>query len=125
MNYLTPSELCKLHTLLTGKTGGSDGLRDQGLLESAVCSALMSFGGVEVYPTAEEKAARLMFSLVGNHAFVDGNKRIGLLAMLMTLRLADISIHYTQQELILLTLSVAEGASGYEEILHWICSHKE
>lgn len=125
MKTLTPAELRKLHTLLTAKTGGSDGLRDLGLLESAVCSADMSFGGQEVYLTTEEKAARLMFALVGNHAFVDGNKRIGLLAMLMTLRLAGISLQYTQQELVTLTLSVADGTWGYHEILDWIQGHKE
>ena len=125
MKTLTPTELRKLHTLLTAKTGGSDGLRDQGLLESAVCSADMSFGGQEVYPTVEEKAARLMFALVGNHAFVDGNKRIGLLTMLMTLRLAGIPLQYTQQELVALTLSVADGSWDYQEILDWIHSHKE
>ena len=124
MRTLTPTELTKLHTILTAKTGGCDGLRDLGLLESAVCSADMSFGGQELYPTAEEKAARLMYALVSNHAFLDGNKRIGLLAMLMTLKLAEIPLRYTQQELVELTLSVAEGKLHYDEILQWIQNHR-
>ncbi len=123
MILLTIEELEALHTRLTRKTGGSDGLRDRGLLESAVYSARMSFGGVEVYPTVEEKAARLMFALVSNHAFVDGNKRIGLLALLMTLRLNGVQLRHTQQELIAFGLGVADGSLGYRDILHWVRMH--
>ena len=76
MIILTVDEIAGLHSKLIKKTGGIDGLRDKGLLESAVFSAQGSFGDEEVYPTVEEKAARLMFALINNHAFVDGNKRI-------------------------------------------------
>ena len=121
---LTVDEITELHTKLTLKSGGSDGLRDRGLLESAVYSAETAFGGEEVYQTLEEKAARLMFALVSNHAFIDGNKRIGVLVMLMTLRLNGISLAYMQKELIELGLSAAAGGMKQEAILQWIEAHK-
>lgn len=123
MMRLTIEEIILLHTKLTDRTGGSDGLRDRGLLESAVYSAQSSFGGEQVYPSVEEKAARLMYALVSNHAFVDGNKRIGILVMLVTLRLNGVILRYTQEELITLGLSAASGAVRYEEILAWIRNH--
>ena len=86
MILLSVDEIKALHSKLIQKTGGSDGIRDENLLESAVYSALASFLNEECYPTVEEKAARLMFSLTNNHAFLDGNKRIGVLVMLMTLK---------------------------------------
>ena len=123
MILLTVDEIIGLHAKLIAKTGGSDGLRDLGLLESAVYSAQTSFGDEEVYPNVVQKAARLMYALVSNHAFVDGNKRIGVFAMLMTLRLNDIALHYTQSELIHLGLSAASGTAKYEDILAWIQEH--
>ena len=124
MILLTVEEVIALHDKLIERTGGSQGLRDQSLLESAVYSAMSAFGDSETYPTVEEKAARLMFSLTNNHAFVDGNKRIGVFTMLMTLQLNNIKINYTQAELISLGLSVADGKTEYVEILDWIMEHK-
>ena len=123
MKLLTVDEILLLHETMAARTGGSSGLRDRGLLESAVLSPRAAFCGQEVYPTLPEKAARLMFALVSNHAFVDGNKRIGVLAMLMTLRLNGVALVYTQQELIRLGLSAADGALTYEGILSWIQAH--
>ena len=124
MILLTVEEIIALHDKLIERTGGSQGLRDQSLLESAVYSAMSAFGDSEAYPTVEEKAARLMFSITNNHAFVDGNKRIGLFVMLMTLQLNNIKIKYTQTELITLGLSVADGETEYIDILDWIMEHK-
>lgn len=124
MILLTVEEIIALHDKLIERTGGSHGLRDQSLLESAVYSAMSSFADNEAYPTVEEKAARLMFSITNNHAFVDGNKRIGLFVMLMTLQLNNIKIKYTQSELITLGLSVADGETEYIDILDWIMEHK-
>ncbi len=121
---LTVEEMISLHTKLICSTGGSDGIRDLGLLESAVASIHAGFSGNEQYPSVEEKAARLAFSLINNHAFVDGNKRIGILSMLMMLKLNDISISYSQQELIHLGISIANGSLDYHQILHWIHTHK-
>ena len=124
MIILTVDEVIKIHGRLIEKTGGLDGLRDRGLLESAVFSIYSGFGEIEVYPTVEEKAARIAFGIVNNHAFLDGNKRIGMLSMLMILRLNQVNIKYTQRELIALGLGVADGSIGYDEILDWIISHK-
>ena len=124
MILLTVEEISSLHDKLIERTGGSHGLRDQSLLESAVYSAMSGFGDNEAYPSVEEKAARLMFSLTNNHAFVDGNKRIGVLTMLMTLQLNNVKIKYTQTELISLGLSVADGKTKYTEILDWIMERK-
>ncbi len=123
MMLLTVDEIIALQKKVIAKTGGSYGLRDRGLLEFAVYSADSAFGDVEVYPSLEEKAARLAFAITGNHAFVDGNKRIGMLVMLMTLRLNGLSLTYTQAELIALGLGTADGTLGYEEILTWITGH--
>lgn len=125
MILLSVDEVISLHTKLIVKTGGIDGIRDIGLLESAVFGAQASFDDIEQYPTIEEKAARLMYALIRNHAFVDGNKRIGTFIMLMTLRLNNIIINYSQKELIELALSVASQNIGYEDILTWICNHKQ
>lgn len=95
-----------------------------GLLESAVYSAQSGFGDSEAYPSVEEKAARLLYSLVSNHAFVDGNKRIGVFVMLMTLKLNGVAMEYGQSELVDLGLTVADGTVGYEVILDWINTHK-
>lgn len=123
MILLTVDEIISLHTKLISKTGGSDGLRDRGLLESAVYSAMGGFGDEEAYPTIEEKAARLMYALVNNQAFVDGNKRIGVLVMLTTLRLNSVELKFTQTELIELGLQTASGKADYEQVLEFIKSH--
>ena len=116
-------EVLLLHEKLLAATGGSPGLRDRGLLESAVWSVDAAFGEVEQYPSVEEKAARLAFALVTNHAFVDGNKRVGMLAMLVTLELNGITLRYAQEELVALGLDAAAGHAGYEEILAWVRGH--
>ena len=124
MMYLTVEEVLTLHEKMVKRTGGSHGLRDRNLLESAVYSAISSFGDSEAYPTLTEKAARLMFALTNNHAFVDGNKRIGVFVMLMTLRLNGVTMKFTQPELIDFGLSVADGSMNYDDVLSWINKHK-
>lgn len=124
MIILSVDEISDLHSLLIEKTGGSHGFRDKDLLESAVYSAVSGFGEDEAYPSVEEKSARLMYALTNNHTFVDGNKRIGTLVMLVTLKLNNIKLVYTQEELVTISLSVADGSIGYAEILEFINSHK-
>ena len=114
-----------LQQLVIESSGGSAGVRDFGLLDSAIESAYQTFGGEELYPTKEEKGARLGFNLVSNHAFVDGNKRIGLLVMLSFLAINGINLKYTDQELIKVGLSLADGKLSYEELLAWIIEHKQ
>lgn len=123
MIFLTVDEIKRLHTKLTAKTGGSDGLRDEGLLESPVYGAYAEHFGEAAYPTLEEKAARLMYALAKNHPFVDGNKRIGVLVMLVTLRLNGVHLRFTQAELTRLGLGAADGSADYGAILGFIREH--
>lgn len=124
MIILTVDEIIYQHQRLIDRFGGSAGIRDIGLLESAVASVNSGYEDTENYPTVEEKAARFAYALTQNHAFVDGNKRIGMVAMLTTLVMNDVSIQYTQRELVDLGLSVADGKMGYEAVLDWIKSHR-
>ena len=113
-----------LQQLVIEYSGGSVGVRDLGLLDSAIESSYQTYGGYELYPTIEEKGARLGFNLVSNHAFVDGNKRIGLLVMLCFLTINEIYLKFTDQELIVIGLSLADGKTTYEQLVSWVNSHK-
>lgn len=113
-----------LHQLLWEESGGSVGLRDEGLLDSALESAFAGFGDTEFYPSKEEKAARLGFALISNHAFVDGNKRIGVYVMLSFLEMNGIRLQCNDDELVHIGLSVAAGDMKYEELLQWIIDHE-
>ena len=124
MIKLTKEQILLLHTQLIEITGGSDGIRDIGLLESALESPLQSYGGVELYPSIQAKAARLCYGLVKNHAMIDGNKRIGCHAMLVFLALNGYEIEYTQKELSDLILDVAADRKQYEDILQWLLVHQ-
>lgn len=125
MKKLSVRQVMLLHTQLCEETGGAQGIRDEGLLESALSAPFQSFDGVDVYPSLQQKAARLAFGLVKNHPFVDGNKRIGAHAMLVFLALNGIELAYEQKELSGLILSVAAGECGYEEILSWLLEHED
>ena len=114
-----------LHRIIAEATGGSIGVRDEGLLESALESAYASFGGQDFYPTKEEKGARLGYALISNHAFVDGNKRIGVFVMLAFLEMNGIRIRCSDEELVHVGLSVADGSMGYEKLLQWVTDHRE
>ena len=120
MILLTVDEIIKLHSLLCAKTGGADGLRDRGLLESAVYSAEMTFGDAEIYPTLTEKCARLCYALTSNHPFADGNKRIGVLAMLTFLYINGRPLSTSNEEVVRMGLSVAAGEMDYAALLSWI-----
>ncbi len=109
-----------LHQLITQETGGDPGLRDIGLLDSALENVYATFDGVDLYPTKEEKAARLGFALISNHAFVDGNKRIGLYIMLTFLEVNGLKIRPTNAEVVRVGLSVADGTMKYDGLLAWV-----
>ena len=113
-----------LHKLLAEATGGSIGVRDEGLLGSALESAFSGFGDREFYPTKEEKGARLGYCLITNHAFVDGNKRIGIYVMLSFLEMNGIRIQCTDEEIVDIGLSLADGRMSYEELLRWVIDHR-
>lgn len=113
-----------LHKFIAEKTGGSIGVRDEALLESALEAAFSGFGDKEFYPTKEEKGARLGYTLISNHAFVDGNKRIGMYVMLTFLEVNGIHMDCTNDDVIHVGLSVADGSMKYDDLLKWVREHK-
>lgn len=123
MITLTAENTAYLHTLLTDYAKTCEGVRDVGLLESAVYSQNASFFGQDRYRTPLEKASRLFYALVSNHAFADGNKRVGLLSYLVTLSLNGYTLKASDDELISLTLSLASGKCSYEELLSFTQTH--
>ena len=123
MRTLSKRQILALHDHLIAETGGQSGLRDEGLLESALAAPFAAFGSEELYPTLVQKAARLGYGLVQNHAFVDGNKRIAAHAMLTFLALNGVEPRYTQQELSDIFLKLAAGEAEYKDLLAWINEH--
>lgn len=120
MTKLSVDNIKHLHTLVAKYSGGSAGLRDEGLLNSAVEGIYQSFAGKDLYPTLEEKGARLGFSLISNHAFLDGNKRIGILSMLVFFEINGVKLNPTDQDIIDAGLGVASGKMSYEDLLNWV-----
>lgn len=125
MIVLSKKQIIMLHSQLINETGGTDGIRDEGLLDSALSAPFQSFADIEVYPTTQQKAARLGYGLVKNHAFIDGNKRIGAHAMLVFLALNKIELNYTQDELSDTFLKIAAGEITQDDLLEWIIDHQE
>ena len=113
-----------LHQLIVAETGGSNELRDIGLLDSALEGIFQTFGGEELYPTKEEKGARLGYTLISNHAFVDGNKRIGMYVMLTFLEVNGVHMDCTNEDVVEAGLGVASGEMNYEELLVWVKTHR-
>lgn len=124
MICLSKEQIIKLHSVLIFETGGVDEIRDISLLDSAVNSPFQTFENIDVYPTIQQKAARLGFGLIKNHAFVDGNKRIGTHAMLVFLALNGIELEYTQDELSEIILMAASGEIHFEQLSEWIIKHQ-
>ena len=110
----------RLHELVASMTGGSVGIRDKALLGSALESPFLTFGGEDLYATLEAKGARLGCSLISNHAFVDGNKRIGTLIMLTFLEMNGVHLNLTNEDVEFIAMSVAKGDYKYEDVLNWI-----
>ena len=113
-----------LYQLMVETTGGTFGIRDENLLNSALEGIFQTFDGKYLYPSKEEKGAMLGYSLISNHAFVDGNKRIGVYVMLTFLEVNGIRIDCSDEELITLGLGLAAGEIGYEGLLDWILDHE-
>lgn len=124
MIVLSTQKVMQLHRFLMQETGGLNGLRDEGLFDSAVQSPFATFGGQELYPSIEEKAAKLGVTLTKNHAFLDGNKRIGAYALLIFLDVNGVVMEYADADLIALGLGMADGSLDYEGVLDWIQQHK-
>ena len=117
MIKLEKDDILSLYKLMTIETGGTVGIREESLLESAIDAPFQTFMGLELYPTLIEKAARLGYGLVANHPFVDGNKRIGVFSMLVFLDVNGYNVLVSEDELVKLTLKLADGSYKYEELL--------
>jgi death-on-curing protein len=118
--YLSLEQVLALHALQVGRFGGAKGLRDRAALESAVARPQMTFGGDDLYPDVAPKAAALMHSLVQNHPFVDGNKRVGAHAMALFLLANGLEPEFAPAELTEMTLAVARGELAAEALAIWI-----
>lgn len=125
MRRLSKRQVLLLHDQLLSQSGGLQGVRDEGLLESALEAPFQAFGDTDAYPSLQQKAARLGYGLIKNHPFVDGNKRIGTHVMLVFLALNGVELSYSQKELSDIILAVATGEKGYEDILNWLLKHQE
>ena len=123
MTKFTKEKVLLLHQYIAAETGGTVGVRDEGLLESALQSAFATFDGRELYPSKEEKAARIGASLVSNHSFLDGNKRIGMYVMLTFLETNGVRIECTDEDIVQAGLAVADGTMTYDGLLAWIREH--
>jgi death on curing protein len=123
MRYVTLPEVLELHRRVIAQSGGADGVRDIAALESAIAQPQMAFGGMELYPTIENKAAALCFSLVMNHPFVDGNKRVGHAATETFLVLNGWELAAAVDHAEKTIVDLAAGNSSREEIVAWVRSH--
>ena len=123
MKKLTKEQIKMLHSALVERFGGQDGLRDEGVLDSALNTPFQTFSGSEFYPDLLSKAARLAFGLIANHPFIDGNKRIGTHAMLIFLLLNNVELEYDDDDLISLILGTATGEYDDKTILEWLKNH--
>ena len=124
MKRLGKRQVLLLHGRLLSQSGGLQGVRDEGLLESALEAPFQSFGDTDAYPSLQQKAARLGYGLIKNHPFADGNKRTGAHVMLVFLALNGIELSYTQKELSDIILAVAAGEKEYEDLLVWLLKHQ-
>jgi death-on-curing protein len=118
--YLSLEQVLDLHRVQIRHFGGAAGLRDRGALEAALARPQMTFGGEDLYPDIEAKAAALMHSLVMNHPFVDGNKRVGAHACVLLLLANDVEPTFSPEELADITLTLARGEVAAEALAIWL-----
>lgn len=123
MNILTKRQIIQLHSQMIQQSGGTDGIRDEGLLDSALGQPFQTFADMDLYPTVIDKAVRLGYSLITNHPFIDGNKRVGTHAMLVFLDINGISLEYDDEDLIALILQIAAGKADDRNLNAWVRSH--
>ena len=124
MKILSKRQILMLHAALAARAGSLDGLRDEGLLDSAMAAPFQSFDNADAYPSLQQKAARLCFGLVKNHPFIDGTKRIGAHAMLVFLAVNGVELTYTQTQLSDIILQVAADEKDYPDLLDWLLCHQ-
>jgi death-on-curing protein len=123
--YLTAEQVLFIHARLIAQTGGSHGVRDLGLLLSAVARAMATFDGQDIYPDLFTKAAALLESLIGNHPFVDGNKRTAITSAALFLQYNNVRLRTDNQELVDFSLKCAQGFVSLEQMAAWIEEHSE
>ena len=124
MKTIRLEELLVFHRKIIEKTGGSKGIRDLNLIESALNRAFVTFESKDLYKDIIDKIAAITYGLIKNHGFVDGNKRIGIAVMLFLLKLNELKIRYSQKELIKLGLGIADGLITEENLRNWIRHHE-
>ena len=120
MRWTTVEQVIRIHSKVIARTGGLDGIRDRNGLEAAIAVPLQTFDGEELYPTDLEKIARLGFGLAANHAFIDGNKRIGAMMTQTLLAWNGYSLNLKQGELADMFISIADGTTSAQELYEWI-----
>ena len=125
MKILSKRQILMLHSALVAQSGGLDGIRDEGLLDSALNVPFQTFAEQDLYPIVLEKAVRLGYGLICNHPFLDGNKRIGTHVMLVFLEINQLSLSYEDEELISTILQTASGMLDYNGLLNWVKEHLE
>lgn len=123
MVWITVEDAIKIHNRIIEATGGVDGLRDRAGLEAAVSAPLQSFGGVDLFPSKIEKIARVGFGLASNHAFIDGNKRIGAMMTQLMLKWNGYQLNLKQGELADMFIAIADGKKDDQDLLLWIQNH--
>lgn len=123
MIRLTEQQVLSIHEMMIKATGGSGGVRDMSLLQSAMNAPFQAFGGKDVYPSLLSKAAAMCRSFISNHPFVDGNKRTGIHVMLIFLEVNGVQPDYMQEELVDLGFGIAAGNFDVNNILNWLSEH--
>ena len=115
-------DVCAIHSAAIARFGGLDGVRDEGMLASALAQLFQTFGGEELYPSAVEKACRYAVGIISGHPFLDGNKRTGAALLGTYLRMCGVGFAPDHAAFLSAMLSVAEGSMGYEELVKWVRS---
>ena len=123
MIWITADDVIMIHSRVIQSSGGIDGLRDRAGLEAAIAAPLQSFGGEDLFPTEIEKIARLGFGLAANHAFVDGNKRIGAMMTQLLLQWNGYQLILAKGELADMFIAIADGKAREKDLLAWIKAH--
>lgn len=123
MIWITLEDIIMIHSRIIQTTGGLDGIRDKAGLEAAIAAPLQSFGGIDLFPTVIEKIARLGYGLAANHAFIDGNKRIGAMLVQLLLKWNGYSIKLRHNELADMFIDIANGKADEKDLLKWITKH--
>lgn len=123
MIWVTADDVIAIHSVVIQKSGGTDGLRDRSVLESAISAPLQSFGGVDLFPGVLDKISRIGFGLASNHAFLDGNKRIGAMVVQLLLKWNGYSLELQEGELADMFISIAAGTTHEADLRQWIQQH--